>query len=111
MEQLAQQSNHADDQARYRAAADKLRAAYFKTFYDPATGVLAGWRSADGQLHDYYFLWVNGIAIHYGLVPKDKAKRIMDHLLAKMKEVGYTRFDFGPARQPHSRRQEGLRGS
>jgi hypothetical protein len=95
MEQLAQQSNHPDDQLRYRAAADKLKAAYFKTFYNPATGVLAGWRSADGQLHDYYFPWVNGIAIHYGLVPGDQANSIMDHLLAKMKEVGYTRFDLG----------------
>jgi hypothetical protein len=57
--------------------------------------VLAGWRSADGQLHDYYFLWVNGIAIHYGLVPKDKANAIMDRLLAKIHEVGYTRFDLG----------------
>jgi hypothetical protein len=95
MEELARQANHPDDQARYRAAAKKLRAAYFDAFYNPATGVLAGWRSADGQLHDYYFLWVNGIAIHYGLVPKDKANGIMDRLLAKMKEVGYTRFDLG----------------
>jgi len=84
-----------DDTARYRAAASKLRAAYFDAFYNPATGVLAGWRSADGQLHDYYFLWVNGIAIHYGLFPKDKANAIMDRLMAKMKEVGYTRFDLG----------------
>jgi hypothetical protein len=95
MEQLAGQAHHAGDEARYRAAADKLRAAYFKTFYNPATGVLAGWRSADGQLHDYYFLWVNGIAIHYGLVPEDRANAIMDRLLAKMKQVGYTRFDLG----------------
>ena len=97
------------DAARYRAAADKLRAAYFKTFYNPATGVLAGWRSADGQLHDYYFLWVNGIAIHYGLVPKDQANAIMDRLLAKMKAVGYERFDLGlpgidPSRQERLRR-------
>jgi hypothetical protein len=95
MAQLARQSHHPDDQARYQAAADKLGAAYFNTFYNPATGVLAGWRSADGRLHDYYFLWVNGIAIHYGLVPKDKANSIMDRLLAKMSEVGYTRFDLG----------------
>lgn len=95
MEELARQSNRADDEARYHEAAERLKAAYFKTFYDPATGVLAGWRSADGQLHDYYFLWVNGIAIHYGLVPEDKANEIMDRLLAKMKEVGYTRFDLG----------------
>ncbi len=95
MEQLAQQSGHPDDQARYHAAADKLCAAYFKTFYNPATGVLAGWRSADGQRHDYFFPWVNGIAIHYGLVPKKEANAIMDRLLAKMKDVGYTRFDLG----------------
>ena len=95
MEKLARQSSHADDSARYRAAADKLKAAYFKTFYNPATGILAGWRSADGQLHDYYFLWVNGIAIHYGLVPQDKANSIMDNLLAKMQEVGYMNFTLG----------------
>lgn len=95
MEQLARQSGHPDDEIRYRAAADKLKSAYFKTFYDPATGVLAGWRSADGQLHDYYFPWVSGIAIHYGLVPADKANGIMDRLLAKMQEVGYTNFELG----------------
>jgi hypothetical protein len=95
MAELARQLHRPDDQARYQAAADKLGAAYFKTFYDPAAGVLAGWRSADGGLHDYYFPWVNGIAIHYGLVPKDKANPIMDRLLAKMSEVGYTRFDLG----------------
>lgn len=95
MEKLAQQSNHAGDQFRYHVAAEKLKAAYFKTFYDLATGVLAGWKSADGQLHDYYFPWVSGIAIHYGLVPPNKANSIMDRLLAKMQEVGYTNFALG----------------
>ncbi|MEI6606043.1 MAG: hypothetical protein WCP35_12080, partial [Verrucomicrobiota bacterium] len=95
MTELAAQAGKADDAARYRAAADKLRAVYYRTFFNPATGVLAGWRSADGELHDYYFLFVNGAAIHYGLVPKDKANAIMDRLLAKLKEVGYTRFDLG----------------
>ncbi|HTV43046.1 MAG TPA: hypothetical protein VMF08_20950 [Candidatus Sulfotelmatobacter sp.] len=95
MGQIAQQTGHPDDQARYQAAAEKLKAVYFKTFYDPATGILAGWRSQDGQLHDYYFLFVNGIAIHYGLVPTDKANDIMDRLLAKMQEVGYTNFSLG----------------
>ncbi|MFP5233004.1 MAG: hypothetical protein ACLGQX_10315 [Acidobacteriota bacterium] len=80
---------------RYRDAADKLRSVYYDRFFDPATGVLAGWRSADGQLHDYYFLYVNGIAIHYGLVQKPQANAIMDKLLAKMKAVGYTNFSLG----------------
>lgn len=95
MEHLARQIGKTDDAGRYHAAAEKLQAAYFKTFYDPATGVLGGWRSADGKLHDYYFLWVNGIAIDYGLVPPDKANAVMDALLAKMKAVGYTQFHMG----------------
>jgi hypothetical protein len=95
MEEMAADLGKTDDAAWFRAAADKVRQVYVKTFLNPATGVLAGWKSADGQLHDYYFLFVNGIAIHYGLVPREQANAIMDRLLAKMKEVGYTRFDLG----------------
>ncbi len=95
MAHMAGQLGKSRDAKHYRAAAEKLRAAYFKTFYDPATGVIGGWRSADGELHDYYFLWVNGIAIDYGLVPPDKANAIMDKLMAKMAEVGYTNFNMG----------------
>jgi hypothetical protein len=95
MAALAKQSGKTDDTARYTAAAQKLHDAYFKNFYNPASGVLAGWKSADGQLHDYDFLFVNGMAIYYGLVPKDQANAIMDKLLAKMKQVGFTRFDLG----------------
>jgi Bacterial alpha-L-rhamnosidase 6 hairpin glycosidase domain len=95
MAHMSGQLGKPEDAAYYHAAAKKLRVAYFKTFYDPVTGVLGGWRSADGELHDYYFLWVNGIAIHYGLVPRDQANSIMDKLMAKMKEVGYTQFHMG----------------
>ena len=49
-----------------------------KTFYNPETGVLAGWKSADGQLHDYYFTFVNGIAISYDLIEQQQAHAIMD---------------------------------
>jgi alpha-L-rhamnosidase-like protein len=95
MAMLAKKVGKSADVARYQTAADKLGGAYYKLFYDPETGVLGGWRSTDGQLHDYYFLWVNGIAIHYGLVPKPEANAIMDKLLAKMKEVGYDKFSMG----------------
>jgi len=92
---MAAKLNKTSDASRYRAAAEKLRRAYYACFYNPTTGVLGGWRSADGQLHDYYFLWVNGIAIHYGLVTKPQANAIMDRLLAKMKDVGYDKFNMG----------------
>lgn len=95
MAAMAKKLGKNDDAARYHTAAEKLRANYYKRFFDPATGVLAGWRSADDQLHDYYFLFVNGIAIHYGLVEKPQANAIMDKLLAKMREVGYDKFNMG----------------
>ena len=95
MEMMARHAGRLADVDRYRSAAVKLRDVYYETFFDPSTGVLGGWRSADGDLHDYYFLWVNGIAIHYGLVSKSEADSIMDRLLAKMKEVGYDKFNMG----------------
>jgi hypothetical protein len=95
MEMLATRLEFKEDAARYQTAARKLRDAYFVTFYNPASGLLAGWKSADGQLHDYAFMFVNGAAVHYGLVPRDNADAIMDRLLAKMKAVGFTRFELG----------------
>ncbi|MGD0913427.1 MAG: twin-arginine translocation signal domain-containing protein [Terracidiphilus sp.] len=95
MAMMAKQVDRVDDATRYLAVAEKLRAAYFKRFFDSATGILGGWRSADGQLHDYYFLWVNSIAIHYGLIERPQANAIMDALMAKMKEVGFKNFSLG----------------
>ncbi len=46
-------------------------------------------------MHDYYFPWVNGAAVVYGLVPAELGNSIFDHLLAKMNEVGYTNFKLG----------------
>lgn len=95
MAMMAKKLGKKTDQARYETAAKKLRDVFYQRFYDSDTGVLGGWRSADGQLHDYYFLFVNGIAIHYGLVTKPQANAIMDKLLAKMREVGYDKFNMG----------------
>jgi len=95
MAMMATKLGKTADADRYRKAGARLRAAYYGRFFDPATGVLAGWRSADGQLHDYYFLYVNGIAIHYGLVEKPQAESIMDKLMTKMNEVGYDNFKLG----------------
>jgi len=95
MAELARRADKAEDARRYAARAEKLRSVYLQTFFNPETGLIAGWKSADGKLHDYYFTFVNGAAIVYGLVPPDKANPIMDRLLAKIKEVGYTRFEYG----------------
>jgi hypothetical protein len=95
MAELSRQTGHPSDAKLFEERARKIKAIYYKTFYNPKTGVLAGWKSADGQLHDYYFLFVNGIAVTNGLVTQEQGNAIWDKLLAKMKEVGYTRFELG----------------
>ena len=57
--------------------------------------MLAGWKSTDGKLHDYYFIFVNSLAITYGLVNPEQGNRIMDAMLAKMEEVGFDNFELG----------------
>jgi len=95
MAALAERAGETDDAERYRRRAQQLHDAYAGAFFDPATGVLAGWRSSDGQLHDYYFPFVNGIAVRYGLIEGDAAKQAMDRILAKMDAVGYRDFTLG----------------
>ena len=93
--ELARKLNHAEDARFFSEKSAKLRAAYAPTLLNPATGVLAGWKSADGQLHDYWFTYVQGMAITFGLLDEPTANRVMDRLLAKMQEVGYTNFSIG----------------
>jgi hypothetical protein len=93
--EVARRLDHQVDADFFSAAATKLRAAYLPTFLNPATGVLAGWKSADGQLHDYWFTFVSGVALTYGLVDAPDAHAILDRLIGKMKDVGYTQFHLG----------------
>ncbi len=92
---LARRLGRTEEAGSYAAQAAKLKASYYKTFFHPASGLLAGWKSADGRLHDYAFTFVNGIAVAFGLVEGAEANGLMDRLLAKMKEVGYDAFRYG----------------
>lgn len=93
--QVARTAGHTQDAERYAAAAQRIKAAFPNAFYNPATGVLAGWKSADGKLHDYYFTFVAGLATTMGLVPEDMANRVWDRMFAKMHEVGFNNFRLG----------------
>jgi hypothetical protein len=84
-----------DDAGLYHQLSEKMKGAYFKTFYNPTTGILAGWKSKDGKLHDYYFLMVNSMAVYYNLVPEEKVKDVMLTLWNKMQEVGFNDFTLG----------------
>lgn len=80
---------------RYAGLADKLKAAYSRILLNPATGWIADWRSDDGKLHDYASPVANGLAIEYGLVPRDLGRGILDRLWAKMDAAGFRRFELG----------------
>jgi hypothetical protein len=93
--ELEGQLGRAPQQAHYTQLAGRLKAVYFKTLYNPATGWLAWWKSADGHLHDYATPIVNGLAIDYGLVEPDEGRKILARLWKKMQAVNFTRLDLG----------------
>jgi hypothetical protein len=93
--ELEGQLARTQQQARYTELADRLKAVYAKTLYNPETGWLAWWKSADGQLHDYATPIVNGLAIEYGLIEPSEGRKILARLSAKMRAVHFTRFDLG----------------
>jgi len=92
---VAQMLGRNEDAKQYSLLAERLKNVYFKTFYNPKTGVLAGWKSRDGKLHDYYFLMVNSMAVYYNLIPEEKIKEVMTVLWNKMQEVGFNDFTLG----------------
>ena len=95
MAALADRIGETADAARYRKRAEEIHHAYAGAFIDPSSGVVAGWRSSDGQLHNYYFTFVNGIAARYGLIDEQQARRALDGIVAKMDSVGYRNFTLG----------------
>jgi hypothetical protein len=112
MEQVGRFVGRTQDADEFGAAARKIKKSYYATFFNPQTGVLAGWKSADGKLHDYWFTFINGMAVSFGLVEGSEANGVMDHLLAKMRDVGYSRFDLGlPGNLVPVRKEDYLEGS
>lgn len=95
LSEVARSLGHDDDSRYFTSFANKMKSIYYSTFYDPKTGVLGGWRSADGELHDYYFTFVNSVAICYGLIEREEGVKILQTLLRKIKEVGYPSFGLG----------------
>jgi hypothetical protein len=81
-------SQHRDLTLACRQAANNLRKNYPSVLLNPQTGWIAGWRSRDGQLHDYAFIWVNGVALAFGLLDKDLAQKALTALERKREEVG-----------------------
>jgi hypothetical protein len=94
-ERVAALLKQMDPQITFAEKAARLKAAYYPTFINSDTGLLAGWKSADGKLHDYHFTFIQGVAISYGLVNGRKATALLRSLLDKMNIAGFTDFGLG----------------
>lgn len=79
----------------YRKLAERLKEAFARTFYNPATGWLSGWISQDGQRHDYCHVNVVGRAIAYGLVDQAQSRKIMERVVRKSHSIGFGAWELG----------------
>ena len=68
---------------------------FFDTFYNPETGLMAGWISRNGKVHDYGFTFAVSMGINEGLIPKEIGKKMIKTLLSYMKKEGYGDLRFG----------------
>lgn len=71
------------------AFTNRFRSVFHKTFFNPKTGVYAGWISKDGHMHDYMFTFISSMAINQGLVEKNLGKEILKKMLIRMDKLGY----------------------
>jgi len=80
---------------RYTRLADRLRAAYARTLYNPESGLLAWWKDRTGAFHDYASPTLNGLAVEYGLLDPNQGRAILDRLRIRLVESGFKRYDLG----------------
>jgi len=78
----------AEESDRCGECAKAIRRSYVLRLVNPETGFVAGWLSRDGKLHDYAFLWVNGVAIAFGLLGRDAAQRALRGLERLRSKLG-----------------------
>ena len=76
-------------------AAQRLKAAFVPTLRNPETGWLAGWRSADGQLHDHAMHAVTALASIYGILEPGEAREMLARLEEKRIQTGFLDFRYG----------------
>ena len=93
--QLLDKLGRGNEAEKYKTQLEKFDANFFNTFYNPETGVMAGWISKNGEIHDYSFTFAVSMGINEGLIPKDEGKKMIKILLNQMKKEGYGDLRFG----------------
>lgn len=72
-----------------------FRQSFHRTFYNPETGVYAGWVSRDGRMHDYMFTFIAAMAINERLIEGEPARQMLQRLLDALERGGYGEFRYG----------------
>ena len=68
---------------------------FYNAFYNPETGLMAGWISKNGKIHDYGFTFAVSMGINEGVIPKAEGKKMLKKLLEIMDKEGYGDLRFG----------------
>ena len=84
-----------DEAKKYKKQLELFDKNFYNTFYNPETGLMAGWISRNGEIHDYGFTFAVSMGINEGVIPKDEGKRMLKKLLSIMKKEGYGDLRFG----------------
>ena len=79
----------------YKKQLEKFDKSFFDTFYNPETGLMAGWISKNGKVHDYGFTFAVSMGINEGLIPKEKGKEMIKKMLKIMEKEGYGDLRYG----------------
>jgi hypothetical protein len=73
------------------ARCDETAAAIFDNYarqlVNPQTGWVSGWKSRDGKLHDFGFIWINGAACAFGVMDDADIRLALKNLEAKRQEL------------------------
>lgn len=80
---------------RIGAARGKLRDAYLPAFLNPDTGLIGGWRSHDGILHDHGYSVVNCAAAATDLLTTEQARSVLANLTHAWEAAELTDFRNG----------------
>jgi len=93
--QMQERAGQPEKAARYSQLADQLKKVYRETFYNPETGWLGWWRSADGELHDLWSDMPTSMAIMYGLITPEDGRTMLDKYWTELEKTGFDNFELG----------------
>ncbi|MEQ7006681.1 hypothetical protein ABN028_10775 [Actinopolymorpha sp. B17G11] len=89
MARLERLAGKPDQAARYAALAEAFPAKYDKAFWNNASGMYAGWRDAEGNLHDSGYLHVNLEALARGLGDPERARSVFSAMAAPADPIAF----------------------